>query len=102
NAEVVAGHRDSNRLPERSNATEEVAAVAPDYWNPKAMSLRKPRPNRRPTASSTRRTPARWMTRTNNSQEKLLSCSLEKCLSATRETNWPAVFVPVAMLGGSP
>ena len=32
-AETVINHF----LPERSNATEEVAAVAPDYWKPKAM-----------------------------------------------------------------
>jgi hypothetical protein len=39
NAEVVAATETviDHFLPELSNATEEVAAVAPDYWKPKAM-----------------------------------------------------------------
>jgi hypothetical protein len=38
-AEVVAGTETviNHFLPELSNAPEEVAAVAPDYWKPKAM-----------------------------------------------------------------
>ena len=37
--EVVAGTETviNHFLPELSNAPEEVAAVAPDYWKPKAM-----------------------------------------------------------------
>ena len=39
NAEVVAGTETvvNHFLPELGNAHEEVAAVAPDYWKPKAM-----------------------------------------------------------------
>ena len=39
NAEAIAGTETviNHFLPELSNAHEEVAAVAPDYWKPKAM-----------------------------------------------------------------
>src|ERR1700680_4421064 len=58
-------------------------------------------PNRRKTAWLTRRTPARWMTRTNTSQEKLLSCSGE-FLPADSETNGPAVTWSGAEARGVP